>query len=58
MFYLNLVSVRWLKSVCRVLLDFIVIAGGDLKSCLQLDLSALMKGLPDGGLDLVYCGSV
>lgn len=49
---------RWLKSVCRVLLDFIVVVGGDLKSFLQLDLSASLKGLPDGALDLVYCGSV
>lgn len=57
-FYLDLVSVRWLKSVCRVLLDFIVVVGGDLKSFLQLDLSASLKGLPDGALDLVYCGSV
>jgi hypothetical protein len=58
MFYVNLVCLRGLKSVCRVLLDFIDIVSGDLKSFLQLDLSAPLKGLPDGGLDLVYCGSV
>lgn len=53
MLFLNLVSVRWPKSVCRVLLDFFVVVSGDLKSLLQLDLSASPKGYRT--VDWIWC---